>query len=42
MVFKKIITVYADKDITSTHTQNAALMTIKADGTYTYRSALKS
>jgi hypothetical protein len=39
MLFKEIIAVYSEN-----HTmpiQNAALMTVKADGSYSYRSALK-
>jgi hypothetical protein len=40
MLFKEIIAVYCENQ-TKLWVQNAALMTVKADGTYSYRSALK-
>jgi hypothetical protein len=36
MLFKEIIAVYAET-ILNPYIQNAALLTIKGDGTYTYR-----
>jgi hypothetical protein len=38
-LFKEIIAVYSEKHTKTI--QNAALMTVKADGSYSYRSALK-
>jgi hypothetical protein len=40
MMFKEIIAVYSENHAKPTHT-NAALLTVKADGSYSYRSALK-
>jgi hypothetical protein len=39
MLFKEIIAVYSENH--AKPTQNAALLTVKADGSYSYRSALK-
>jgi hypothetical protein len=39
-LFKEIIAVYIDND-TKPINENAALLTVKADGSYSYRSALK-
>jgi hypothetical protein len=40
MLDKEIIGVYTENDTKSIKKQNAALLTIKAYGTYTYHSAL--
>jgi hypothetical protein len=40
MLFKEIIDVYSE-NYTKQKIQNAALLTVKADGSYSYRSALK-
>jgi hypothetical protein len=40
MLFKEIIAVYCEHQ-TKLWVKNAALMTVKADGTYSYRSALE-
>jgi hypothetical protein len=40
MLFKEIIAVYSENHA-KPEIQNAALLTVKADGSYSYRSALK-
>jgi hypothetical protein len=40
MLFKEIITVYSENHAKPIN-KNAALLTVKADGSYSYRSALK-
>jgi hypothetical protein len=40
MLFKEIIAVYSE-DYAKEEIQNAALLTVKADGSYSYRWALK-
>jgi hypothetical protein len=40
MLFKEIIAVYSENN-TKPINKNAALLTVKADGAYNYRSALK-
>jgi hypothetical protein len=41
MLFKGIIAVYSENHATPIYTHNAALLTVKADGSYRYRSALE-
>jgi hypothetical protein len=41
MMFKEMIADHTQIKILHPYTQNAPLLTIKADGTYTYSSALK-
>jgi hypothetical protein len=40
MLFKEIIAIYSENQ-QNRQTQNAALLTVKAGGSYSYRSALK-
>jgi hypothetical protein len=40
MLLKEIITVYSENHAKPIN-KNAALLTVKADGSYSYRSALK-
>jgi hypothetical protein len=40
MLFKEMIAVYSENHAKLINT-NAALLTVKADGSYSYRSALK-
>jgi hypothetical protein len=40
MLFKEIIAVYSENNA-KPNIQNAALLTVKANGSYSYRSALK-
>jgi hypothetical protein len=41
MLFKEIIAVYSYNHTKPINTKKAALLTVKADGSYSYRSALK-
>jgi hypothetical protein len=41
MLFKEIIAVYNENHTKPIIKKNAALQTVKADGSYSYRSALK-
>jgi hypothetical protein len=40
MLFKEVITVYSENHTKPVH-KNVALLTVKADGSYSYRLALK-
>jgi hypothetical protein len=40
-LFKEIIAVYSEKNMQNQKTQNSALLSVKADGSYSYRSGLK-
>jgi hypothetical protein len=41
MLFKEIIDVYSENHAKPKKIQNAVLLTVKADGSYSYRSAVR-